>query len=209
MQQYGLLDLRRICGQTRHPRYAACGGHLRCGVSHVRLGRMIADSRHIHAVRYGVVDATRWANMRHSPLPTIPNVLFGCITSLHDDDLLPVTVPAPTREFVHRLAKQCDHSSKPLAKFLVGITASQLTDSVLRIVAGQQYHSICREYELLGQPLSDAVAECEWGRCVSIRTEREKLKSQLRQLSQDPWELRPGDIVRALAKLGFDGYIKT
>ena len=80
--------------------------------------------------------------MEYEPLPSVAKMLLRAASRLQDNELLPLQVPAPTIGFLYRLAKQCDHSAKPLGRFLALISASQLAEEIVRVLVCDEFKDV-------------------------------------------------------------------
>ena len=96
------------------------------------------------------------------PLPSVLKMLLRAASRIQDYDLLRLQVPVPTFLFLHRLAKQCDHSAKPLGRFLALISASQLAEEVIRSLLPAEYEDIRAKMERLQCEKEVAIGHQDW-----------------------------------------------
>jgi hypothetical protein len=132
-------------------------------------------------------------------------MLLRLASSLNDDATLPLRVTVATSEFLHRLGRQCDHSTKPLGRFLLLVSRSRLSDEIVRILLPREFQELHAELERLQIAKEVAVANQEWDRAVALRDQGVVLKDRLRQLGPDTAiEVQPEHVLQAIANLGFN-----
>jgi hypothetical protein len=143
--------------------------------------------------------------MQHATLSTPPRTLLRVASSINDDALLPLRVPAPTIAFLHLLGKQCEHSTKPLGSFLLRVQSSQLADEIIRIVSPAELQTLRAEIKCLERAQEKVAADQEWNQAADLRDQVRPLKDRLRLKCQNVViDVQPDHILRAIASLGFD-----
>lgn len=143
--------------------------------------------------------------MQHASLSSVPRMLLRVASSINDDAFIPLRVPAPTIAFLHRLGKQCDHSTKPLGRFLLLVPCSQLVNQIIRSMLPGEFQELRAELECLHQAKEDAVAKQEWKQAAVLRDQMDSLKDRLRQMCQDVViDIQPDHVLGAISNLGFD-----
>jgi hypothetical protein len=146
--------------------------------------------------------------MSHVPLPSVPEKLLRCASSIHEDAFIPASVPVETFAFLHKLGTRCDHSEKPLGRFLLLVRASQLKDAVLQIVLPSGYHKLREELEGRQREKEEAVANEEYARARELRDATDAIKSRMSQFPTSITEIKPDHVLQAIANLGFDEPIR-
>ncbi|MEX0710842.1 MAG: hypothetical protein WD278_00745 [Pirellulales bacterium] len=142
--------------------------------------------------------------MQHALLPSVPKKLLGIASSINNDASIPLRVPEATTGFLHRLGKQCDHSTKPLGRFLLLVPTSQLVDQIIHTVLPADFNAIRDELERLQYEKEHAVANQDWEHAVVLRDRADPLKDRLRQLCRDALEVKPDHVLLAIRNLGFE-----
>src|SRR5271168_5412290 len=93
-----------------------------------------------------VIDAaTEARRMQGAPLTSVLRMLLRVATSINEDPCLPVRVPDSTIAFLHRLGEHCDHSTKPLGRFLALFSRSQLGDEIIRSLLPAEFRGLREE----------------------------------------------------------------
>ncbi len=147
--------------------------------------------------------------MKHAWLRSVPAMLIEAASAINDDDLLPLRVPASTFAFLYRLGKQCDHSTKPLARFLLRVHRSQLVEEIIRGLLPAEHSSalgaLRAELEPLQREKEEAVANQDWEHARAVRDKTEPLKDRIRQKCKEAFiPVQPDDRLQAISRLGFD-----
>ncbi len=138
------------------------------------------------------------------PLPSVPKMLLRAASKIQDDDLLQLQVPASMFLFLHQLGKQCDHSTKPLGRFLTSISSEQLADEITRDLLPAEFKYARNELERLQYAREVAIVNQDWEHAVALRDQAVLLKDRVRQACPDAIEIRPENILQAVARLGYD-----
>src|SRR5579872_4061627 len=107
--------------------------------------------------------------MQHAPLYSVPRMLLQVASSINDDTSLPLRVPDSTINFLHELGKQCNHSTKPLGRFLLTVRCSQLADQVIRLVLPEEFFKLRMELQDVQCTKEEAVAQYDWKRAAALR----------------------------------------
>jgi hypothetical protein len=132
-------------------------------------------------------------------------MLLQVASSISEDTTLPLRVPDLTISFLRRLGSQCDHSTKPLGRFLLLVRCSRLVDEIIRILLPKEFQDLRAELERLQMTKEEAVANQEWQRAVALRDQTDLLRDQLRQMGQlNALDVQPEHVVQAIANLGFN-----
>jgi UvrB/uvrC motif. len=135
-------------------------------------------------------------------------MLLQVASSINEDTTQPLRVPVLTIRFLHLLGRQCDHSTKPLGRFLLLIPHSRLVDEIGRLLLPSEFWESRAERERLQRLKEEAVANQEWERAAAIRDQGYSLLDRLRQMSEgNTIDVQPDHILQAIANLGFDGEI--
>ncbi|HUE69459.1 MAG TPA: hypothetical protein VMP01_01110 [Pirellulaceae bacterium] len=142
--------------------------------------------------------------MADVPLHYGPKKLLNAASRLNDDPLTPLHVPPLTIAFLHKLGRHCDHSSKPLGRFLLRIGLQQLIDQIARALLPPKYWELDTEIDRLNQKKELACIEQDWARACQARDQANALKDRLRQMAENVIDVQPDHFVRALSDLGFD-----
>jgi hypothetical protein len=143
--------------------------------------------------------------MQHAPLLSVPRMLLRVASSINEDTTLPLRVPDLTISFLRRLCSQCDHSTKPLGRFLLLVPCSRLVDEIIRILLPKELQDLRAELERLQVTKEEAVANQEWQRAAALRDQADLLKDRLRQMGQvNAIDVQPDHVVQAIANLGFN-----
>jgi hypothetical protein len=132
-------------------------------------------------------------------------MLLRVASSINGDSSSPLRVPTPTIDFLRRLGEQCDHSTKPLGRFLLGVPTARLTAEIVRGLLPKDFHELRSELEELERAKEGAVAQGEWQQAAGLRDQSDALKARLREMYQGVVvDVHPEHILQALANLGFD-----
>jgi hypothetical protein len=132
-------------------------------------------------------------------------MLLRVASSINEDTTLPLRVSVLTVSFLQRLSRQCDHSTKPLGRFLLLIPCSRMVDEIIRIVLPGEFQELRAESERLQVLKEEAVANQEWQRAAALRDQTDSLKSRLRQIGQgNAIDVQPEHVLQAIANLGFN-----
>lgn len=146
--------------------------------------------------------------MPHAPLSSVPQMLLRVASSINEDTTLPLRVPILTVGFLRRLGRQCDHSTKPLGRFLLLVTCSRLVDEIIRILLPREIQKLRAELERLQMAKEEAVVNQEWQQAVALRDQSHLLKDRLRQMGQvNAIDVQPEHVVQAIGRLGFNEVI--
>jgi hypothetical protein len=143
--------------------------------------------------------------MQHAPLFSVPRMLLRVASSINEDTTLPLRVPVLTISFLRRLGSQCDHSTKPLGRFLLLVPCSRLVDELARILLPGEFQELRAELKRLQVLKEDAIANEEWQQAVALRDQTDSLKDRLFQVEEI--EVQPDHIVQAISNLGFNDAI--
>ena len=117
--------------------------------------------------------------MGHAPLPSVPKMLLRFASLINDDASIPLHLPPETIIFLHRLGTECDHSIKPLGRFLLLMRASDLVDEVVRILMPAEFCDLRNELERAQRQMEGAVASEEWERALALKARKDAIKDQL------------------------------
>ncbi len=142
--------------------------------------------------------------MQHTRLHSTQRMLFRCAHSLHEDALIPASFPVETFQFLHRLRRQCDHSSKPLGRFLLLISQTQFEDAILRVVLSSDYNELRNELEERQREKVDAAANEDFDLAITLRDATDAIKLRLSRFATSTIEIQPDHVLQAIADLGFD-----
>ena len=144
-------------------------------------------------------------SVQHAPLYSVPPKLLRAASLIIEDSTLPLRVPIATNDFLHRLGRQCDHSTKPLGRFLLLVSSSRLSEEIIRILLPREFQELRTETQRLQLEKQDAFANQEWHRAATLRDQTDLLKDQLRQMGRDVViEVQPDHVLQAIANLGFN-----
>ena len=130
-------------------------------------------------------------------------MLLRFASSINQDDLIPLYVPETTIAFLRRLGQQCDHSSKPLGRFLLGIRSTQLADAVIAIVLPQEFNDLRVKIDHVQREKENAVASMQWESAKELKRQGNLLKDLIHERWPKSTELEPAHITRAISHLGF------
>jgi hypothetical protein len=142
--------------------------------------------------------------MLDTPLPFVPKMLLECASSINSDPLIPLHVPPATVAFLHHLGNQCDHSTKPLGRFLAPVSRSQLAEAIIKVALPSEVTAMRAEAERLQRKKEEAIACQEWESARALRDKQYLLEAQLRELAKNTIDVQPCHITKALSDLGFD-----
>jgi len=132
-------------------------------------------------------------------------MLLRVASSINEDTTLPLRVPVLTISFLRRLGSQCDHSTKPLGRFLLLVPCSRLVDEISRILLPREFQELRAELERLQVLKEEAVANQEWQRAGALRDQTDALKDRLRQLGEgNAIDVQPNHVLQAIGNLGFN-----
>ena len=143
-------------------------------------------------------------NMEELPLRSLLKMLLQAASTIQDCDLARLHVPVATFLFLHRLARHCDHSAKPLGEFLALISASQLADEIIRGFLPAEFDDVRTELERLQGEKEAAIANQDWERARTLLDHAGSLKERVREAGPDAIEIQPDHILQAIARLGYD-----
>jgi hypothetical protein len=151
------------------------------------------------------IERSAGASMRHAPLSSVPQKLLRVASTINEDATLPLRVPVLTISFLRRLSSLCDHSAKPLGRFLLQVRCSHLVDEIIRILLPREFQELRAELERLQVKKEESVANQEWPRAIALRDQTDLLKNRLCQMGQaNAIDVQPDHIVQAIANLGFN-----
>src|SRR4051812_33047138 len=118
-------------------------------------------------------------SVQHVPLHSVPRMLLRVASSINEDATFPLRVPIATISFLHSLGSQCNHSAKPLGRFLLLISCSRLSEEIFRILLPHEIQELRAELERLRIAKESAVANQEWHLAITLRDQQASLKDRL------------------------------
>jgi len=142
--------------------------------------------------------------MGHAPLPSVPKTLLRFASLVNDDASIPSHLPSETTDFLHRLGTECDHSVKPLGRFLLLMRASDLVDEVMRILTPAKFCELRKELERTRCEMEGAVASEAWERVPALKAKTDGVREQLLRFRPENREVRPAHVLKVLENLGYD-----
>lgn len=146
--------------------------------------------------------------VQHAGLHFVPQMLLQVASSINKDTMLPLHVPVATIYFLRRLGSRCDHSTKPLGRFLLLVPSSGLVDEIIRILLPEEFHELRAELKHLQLTKEQAIANQQRQRARILRDQTNELKDRLQRMGQgDTIDVQPGHVLQAIANLGFNDAI--
>lgn len=131
-------------------------------------------------------------------------MLLRFASLINDDTSIPLHLPPETIVFLHRLGTQCDHSIKPLGRFLLLVRASDLVDAVVRILMPAEFCDLRNELGRTQREKEGAVASEEWERARALKAKTDAINDQLLRFRAENREVQPAHVLKALENLGYD-----
>lgn len=133
----------------------------------------------------------------------ISHKLVEAMTRLHQDEDIPLVVPAETFASLHRL-ESCRHQQEvPLKQFLRTVTSFEVSDAILKTLLPADFHQLCAELEACQLKKEDAVGQGDFERACELVGRTDVLKSRMRDFSAVA--ITSDDVIHALREIGYTG----
>ena len=131
------------------------------------------------------------------------HTLVEAMTRLHQDEDVPMVVPAETFASLHRL-DSCRHKQDvPLLQFLMTVTSWEVSDAVLKSLLPASFHRLCEELEASQMEKEDAVGHEDFERALELVRHTDQIESKLRGFPNVT--ITSDDVIQALREIGYTG----
>ena len=142
-------------------------------------------------------------DMEDWPLTSVTKKLLEAASIVQNYDLLRLQVSAPLFLFLHRLARQCDHSAKQLGRFLALISATELAEEITRDLSPAEFKEFRTQIDRLRREQGVAIDKKDWKQAAAMSHQVASLKERVRQ-AYPAIDIQADHFLQAIARLGYD-----